>query len=323
MSENGRHASPLVLGTRGSELALAQAGMVSRALERALDRPVERRIIRTIGDERQDLKLSEFSAGDAGLDKGIFIKELEEALRAGEIDAAVHSLKDVPSELEDDFMIAGVLPRAAVEDVLIRAGGEGGLAGLRPGARVATGSVRRQRMLKHLRPDLEAVEIRGNVPTRIRKLTERDDLDAILLARAGLERLGHARLAEGVLSFEGRDLPAEILGCDRFLPAASQGIIGIEIRKGDEETGAAVAAVSDRETFLRATAERAFLRLLQAGCQTPVGVHTWVNESDGVLHMKTVIFSEADVAAPPRTGEAAGALERPEEVARRLMKTLE
>ncbi|MFV1993883.1 MAG: hydroxymethylbilane synthase, partial [Verrucomicrobiales bacterium] len=236
---------PLVLGTRGSALALAQAAMTRIALEEALGLAVEQRIIKTVGDQRQDLKLSEFSTPAPGqeaiLDKGIFTKELESALREGEIDAAVHSLKDVPTELEADFEIAGVLPRAAVEDVLLSRCYDG-IEELPRGARVATSSVRRRRLLEHLRPDLEVVEIRGNVGTRLRKLVEQEELDGILLARAGLERLGHAGLEDGVLEAQGVRLRARILGCEEFLPAAGQGIVGIEIRVGDERVRAAMAA---------------------------------------------------------------------------------
>ena len=179
----------IVLGTRGSALALVQAGMVEEALRRAWPGlEIERRIIKTTGDQRTDVPLSEV-AQVAQVDKGIFIKELELALEAGEIDVAVHSLKDVPSVLEEDFAIAAVLPRAAVRDVLVTTE-EGGLGGLRKGATVATSSVRRRRLLESLRPDLRVVDIRGNVPTRIRKLHESGEIDGLLLARAGLARLG-------------------------------------------------------------------------------------------------------------------------------------
>ena len=313
---------PMILGTRGSELALAQAEMVRSTLEQSGDFAIETRIIKTTGDRRQDIWLRDFSKVENGefLDKGIFTKELEEALRSGEIDAAVHSLKDVPSELDDGFIIAGVLPRAAVEDVLI-CKDAGGLAALAAGTKVATGSVRRQRLLERARPDLGAVEIRGNVPTRIRKLVEGEDLGAILLARAGLERLGYDRLGDGILHFEGRDLPVEILGTDAFPPAATQGIVALEIRKDDTLTAQRIAALNDADTFRFAVAERSFLLALNAGCQTPVGVRSWIDEAR-MLHMKAIIFSEDGSNAPPRTGEVSGSLDEPMVVAQRLFESL-
>jgi hydroxymethylbilane synthase len=169
MSEARQGRESLVIGTRGSELALVQADATEAALEgcEAVGRGVERVIIKTTGDKRQDIRLSE--AGGGVVDKGVFTKELEEALLEGTVDAAVHSLKDVPTDLAEAFVIAGVLPRAPVEDVLIMRE-RGSLETLKEGAVVATSSLRRLRQLKFLRPDLEVVEIRGNVPTRVRKL---------------------------------------------------------------------------------------------------------------------------------------------------------
>ncbi|TLD70405.1 hydroxymethylbilane synthase [Phragmitibacter flavus] len=179
----------LRLGTRGSELALKQAEMVEATLRAAHpELHVERVVIATTGDKRPDLRFKEFTDGDR-LDKGIFTKELEFALHDGSIDIAVHSLKDVPTVLDEAFLIAAVLERAPIEDVLISRDGYT-LETLPPGAKIGTSSVRRIRQIHWLRPDVECVEIRGNVPTRIKKLQLPSDLDAILLAKAGLVRLG-------------------------------------------------------------------------------------------------------------------------------------
>src|SRR5687767_3200112 len=181
----------LILGTRGSELALTQTEMVKAALAAAWpELRVRHEVIKTSGDLRPDLKLVEFSRGDQPvLDKGIFTRELEQALQAGTIHAAVHSLKDVPTLLEPGFRIAAVLPRAPVEDVLISKI-PGGLTALPEGSVVATSSVRRARQLRWLRPGLAVADIRGNVGTRIRKVADDRSTAALLLARAGLVRLG-------------------------------------------------------------------------------------------------------------------------------------
>jgi hydroxymethylbilane synthase len=254
---------------------------------------VERRIIQTSGDKRQDLRFSEF-AGVAQVDKGIFIKELEIALEKGEIDAAVHSLKDVPSELAPGFDIAAVMPRAPIEDVLITRTACT-LETLPNGARVGTSSVRRAAQLKWLRPDVQIVEIRGNVPTRVKKVLGEDALDAVLLAAAGLIRLG--LLKEGRIDLEGTSLHGLTLDPRAFLPAAGQGAIAIECRLGDDATHSLLRAINHAETEARVIAERDFLRRLGAGCQTPVGAHTWLR--DGHLHMAVRIFNEANLMEKP------------------------
>ncbi len=310
-------AKPLILGTRGSELALRQAEMVEAALRRAHPAlKVGRKVIATSGDKRPDLRFSEFNQV-AHVDKGIFIKELEMALEAGEIDFAVHSLKDVPSDLAQGFSIAAVLPRANTEDVLITRDGCT-LETLPPGSRVGTSSVRRQRMLQWLRPDVVTEEIRGNVPTRVRKLFGPSSLDGILLARAGLERLG--LLQGGHVALDARTLPAQVLPQDKFLPAAGQGAIGIEIRSDDEPTRKVLAAINDPTTFARVTAEREFLRLLGAGCQTPVGALTWVREAH--LHMRVLVFSEQDATAAPAEAQEHGPISDPPGLAARLARTV-
>lgn len=316
----------MVIGTRGSELALRQTEMVMAALREAHPAlRVERRIIQTTGDRRTDLRFSEFNR-DEKLDKGIFTKELEAALAAGEIDAAVHSLKDVPTELDAAFTIAAALPRAPVEDVLVSRD-RLDLENLPPGARIGTSSVRRIRQLSWLRPDVTCVEIRGNVPTRVRKLFQPSELDGVLLARAGLERLGllagagsqHASPPGLVpVLIDGATLHAAILPCSEFLPAASQGAIGIEARLADAGALELLRAVNHAETFSRVTAERAFLHLLRAGCQTPIGAHTWIEGT--TLHMKVRVFSESDPGAPPLEAASRAPLATPEKAAAELAR---
>ncbi|GEP44079.1 hydroxymethylbilane synthase [Brevifollis gellanilyticus] len=306
---------PLILGTRGSELALTQTEMVTAALQAAYPGlVVERKIIQTSGDKRQDLRFSEF-AGVAQVDKGIFIKELEIALEKGEIDAAVHSLKDVPSDLAAGFQIASVLERAPIEDVLITRESLT-LETLPKGARVGTSSVRRAAQLKWLRPDVEIVEIRGNVPTRVKKVLGEQALDAVLLAAAGLIRLG--LLKDGLIQIDGQTLHGLTLDPVAFLPAAGQGAIAIECRSNDNSSRGLLRALNHDDTELRVTAEREYLKLLGAGCQTPVGAHTWI--SGDQLHMSVRVFDEADLSAKPRELEMNGPVSDPKALALRLAK---
>ncbi len=295
----------VILGTRGSELALMQTTMVTGALEEAVaDLKVEREIIHTIGDKRTDLRFADFHGGAVPLaDKGIFIKELEVALDEGRVHAAVHSLKDVPSELEDRFQIAAVLPRAPIEDVLITREAVT-LETLKLGARVGTSSVRRARQLKWLRPDVQIVEIRGNVATRVRKVLGEEPLDAVMLAAAGLLRLGLMDAAKGELTMDGVKLAALALDPMVFLPAAGQGAVAVECLTGSGEVRELMRGINDAETEVRVSAEREFLKILGAGCQTPVGAHTWV--TGGELHMRVRVFNEQDEGAAPveREGKA-------------------
>lgn len=305
---------PLVIGTRGSALALVQAEMTESILTRVLpDRQLIRKVITTTGDRRTDVPLSQVAKVEGVLDKGIFTKELEVALEQGEIDIAVHSMKDVPTVLADHFEVAGVLERAPVSDALISCH-PGGLEGLPQWATVATSSVRRQRQLKWLRPDLKLVDIRGNVPTRLRKLAQNDELDAIMLAEAGLVRLGYDITAP----LDG-GLEVTCLDPKTFLPAAGQGIVGFEIRKGDIDALACVEAITHAASMVRCLAEREFLRLLDAGCHTPVGVRSWL-EGDQ-FHMEGRVFDEESDAAP-KESQVTGLAQEPEQVAHQLFTTL-
>lgn len=287
---------PLILGTRGSDLALTQARMTEAALaEVGIDVQIE--VVKTIGDKRPDLKLSEFALGDNPVvDKGIFTKELEEALIRGDIDFAVHSLKDVPTELGEGFEICATLPRADIADVLLTTS-QGN--GVETGMTVATSSVRRARQMEWLYPGIKIVDIRGNVPTRIRKLIENDAWDGILLARAGIERLGIFTPGQSSFEFGGATVYATELKPSQFLPAAGQGAVSMEIRSDNDAARAALAKINHEPTFQRVAAERAFLHRLQAGCQTPVGAWTWFEDDGATLGMSVRVFDEDDPAAAP------------------------
>lgn len=298
--------TPLVVGTRGSELALVQAAATEAALAAVFpDLPLERVIIKTTGDRRTDVSLANVAKVEGVFDKGVFIKELELALDDGSIDIAVHSLKDLPTMLDERFALGAVMERAPVRDVLVTRDG-GGFDSLPAGARVGTSSVRRARQVEFLRPDLQVVDLRGNVPTRLQKLAAGENHDAILLAEAGLVRLGYlppvpnGDLSEPVLDMPG--LFAQRLDQTVFYPAAGQGAVGLEIRAEDKRGRVYAESIGHAETWQRVTAEREFLRLLDAGCNTPVGVFSSL--ADGVLHLQARVFPEGEGA--PRVGEASG-----------------
>lgn len=333
MTSQTNNVKSLILGSRGSDLAVTQVRQTEACLIGVGNTQVKVRIINTVGDKRPDLKLSEFSkpgasGGEAILDKGIFTKELEEALLAGEIHAAVHSLKDVPTELHEDFAITAALEREAIEDVLLsrNVSEPYDVSSLPQGGTVATSSVRRARQLSWLRPDLNLVDIRGNVPTRIRKLVETPEWDAIMLAKAGLKRLGFitSDQSKGELNFESESSVGFcVLDAADFYPAAGQGAIGIESRHADTDTSAALLSINHQATFARVSAERAFLARLQAGCQTPVGLYTWWDDAQTVLSMRTRVFDEENLDAAPLEGEvSAPASCPPEDLADQLMREI-
>jgi hydroxymethylbilane synthase len=249
----------LRIGTRGSPLALAQTGMVRACLAAAHGVPAERievRIIRTTGDAIQDRPLAELGG------KGLFTKEIEDALLAGTIDLAVHSAKDLPTVLPDGLAIVAVLEREDPRDVFISRKAKT-LRELPQGAVVGTASLRRQAMVKRLRPDLSVINFRGNVETRLRKL-DAGAVDATLLALAGLKRLGLAEAATAALE------------TDEFLPACGQGIVAIEARADDAKTRALLAAIDHQESGIALAAERAFLGVLNGSCRTPIAGHAIV-----------------------------------------------
>jgi hydroxymethylbilane synthase len=246
------------IGTRASALALAQAELVGRAL-------IDSGAIASF--ELQPM----LTSGDRGLareDKSRWVAEIEAALLRDEVDLAVHSAKDVPGELTEGLALLGAPARDAPEDVLC---GSDSLASLREGARVGTSSLRRSAQLRATREDLEPVSMRGNVDTRLRKLQSERELDAIVLARAGLQRLGR------------EDALGAVLDPATFVPAPGQGILALQGRAGDARVGEAVAAIGDELTFACLLAERALARALEASCRTPLGAHA---APDGEAHLR-------------------------------------
>jgi len=310
-----------VIGTRGSDLALVQATTTEKLLSRAFpDLTFIRSVIKTTGDRRTDVSLNEVAKAEGVFDKGVFIKELEDALDTGAIDIAVHSLKDLPTVLDRRFSLAAVLERAPVRDALVSRS-PGGLGALPPRARVGTSSVRRSRQLEWMRPDLTIVDLRGNVPTRLRKLADAATYDAILLAEAGLVRLGYlpptaAAAAETITGMPG--LHVQRLEESVFFPAAGQGAIGLEIRGNDSPSRVCAATIGHRPTWLRITAEREFLRLLDAGCSTPVGVFSTLVGDE--MQLRARVFPEA--GGPPQTGDVCGPSADPHALALNLLRSL-
>ena len=254
------------IGTRGSQLALAQASEVRARLMAAHGLPMEAfavEVMSTAGDRILDRALSEVGG------KGLFTKEIELALSEERIDIAVHSSKDMATALPEGLEISAFLPREDVRDVFIGRAAPT-IAALPEGATVGSASLRRQSMLKRLRPDLNVIIFRGNVQTRLRKLEE-GQADATLLAMAGLKRMDMAHLA------------TEILDPEAFPPAPGQGAICIESRIGDERVKSLVAAIADRPTTIALTAERAFLAELDGSCRTPIAAHARICDDGTVL----------------------------------------
>jgi hydroxymethylbilane synthase len=267
----------LRIGTRGSALALWQANFIAAQLKQAANAETEIVRIRTSGDRLQTASVSRPLAkisAQTGM-KGIFIKEIEDALLSGEVDVAVHSMKDVPTETPAGCAFRAITRREDPRDCLISRQGRT-LKTLPHGARVGTSSLRRQAQLRRHRPDLEVLELRGNVDTRIKKL-ESGEFDAVVLALAGVNRLGLAGKITQVLD--------EAI----MLPAAGQGALGIETRAVDEETGGIVALLDHAETRACVTAERAVLRALQGGCQIPLGALATARGNR--LHLEAAVFS--------------------------------
>ncbi len=289
----------IVLATRGSKLALWQAH-ATRALLLALDSKmqVELFVVQSSGDRDQHIELA--SLGRIG----VFTAEVDAAVASGAAHAAVHSLKDMTTSVAEPLMLAGVLARGPVEDVLVARDGAK-LADLPRGARVATGSVRRVAMLKRVRRDLEIVGMRGNVDTRLAKLAA-GDIDALVLARAGLVRLG---LAQHV---------TEIFDARSFVPAVGQGIVGLTCRANDAATARTLASISDREAWAEAQAERALLNELHGGCNAPVGGHARAVEGAIALHARVLSADGTEMLE----GELSGAIGSAAEIGRKLAQTL-
>jgi len=332
---------PIFLATRGSALALAQANMVLAQCRAAFPKlEFELKIIKTTGDKLQTASLAQEGKN---LPKGLFTKELEVALLEHKADLAVHSLKDLPTELPAGLKLGAVGKRADVRDVLLyrdatifasattephmavasKPAGRSFKAGLRieelpSGAVVATSSTRRRAQLLTLNPGLKAPDIRGNVLTRIQKLAEKAELDATILALAGMTRLNYRINQQGEL--HGEKVPAGILATildtQAMLPCVGQGAIGVEVREGDERIGEVCERLNDRQTFQCVTAERAFLAGMGGGCQSPVAAYAEVRQ--GKLHMQALSFA----SGPLRHAQATRALEEATELGRQLAAEL-
>jgi hydroxymethylbilane synthase len=260
---------PLRIGSRGSILARWQAEFVRKQLFQLTGIEAEIIIIKTSGDKMQQQPLTQLGG------KGIFIKELEEALLEEAVDLAVHSVKDIPTETPGRLHFPAVCRRDDVRDCLVSHTGTM-LANLKQGARVGTGSLRRQAQLRHYRPDLDFRELRGNVDTRLRKV-ESGEYDAIVLSKAGLDRLGWSQKI------------TEPISTDISLPAVGQGAIAIQSRVSDREADEFLSKLDDLETRTAIIAERALLSALQGGCQVPIGA--WARVERGELVMEAVVCS--------------------------------
>ena len=259
----------LRIGTRGSQLAKWQAEYVRKQIFQATGVEGEIVIIKTSGDKLQQLPLTQIGG------KGIFIKELEDALLEESVDLAVHSVKDIPTDVPSGLSFPAVCRREDVRDCLISGNGAT-LTNLRRGARIGTGSLRRQAQLRHIRPDLDVRDLRGNVDTRLRKV-ESGEYDAVMLAKAGLDRLGCSHRI------------SETLSPDVCMPAVGQGAIAVECRANDTEAAQALETLDHAETRTAIMAERALLSALQGGCQVPLGA--WARIERGELMLEACVCS--------------------------------
>ena len=291
MGISASHRRTLTIGTRASKLALAQTEIARTSLvQLGLDLDIRIEHITTKGDVIQDRPLSEIGGN------GLFVTQIEEALRAGRINLAVHSAKDLPSKLPADMALAAFLPRADPRDVLVSREGVG-LAQLPSGARVGTSSPRRACLLSALRPDLTLLDIRGNVDTRLRKLRD-GQYDAIVLAAAGLERLG---IIESVTEWFDPDV---------MIPAVAQGALAVEVRAEDRSLIDLVARVNHLDTATAVRAERAFLASVGGNCSLPIGAYATIE--GGSLHIRGVIGAgsgrtvRGELNAPASEPERAG-----------------
>jgi hydroxymethylbilane synthase len=301
----------IIVGTRGSELALRQAGLVVDALQaRWADLKFEIEIIKTRGDDEKTA-IADVRAGR----KGLFTGAIERSLIEKRIDLAVHSAKDLPSKLAAGTEIAGVLPRASVDDVLV-ATTSCDLDSLPQNGIVATGSIRRQHQSRWKRPDLEIVDLRGNVPTRLRKLAT-DRWHAIILANAGLQRLGF-NAEQAQIEFENNEFFTAVLPHEIFLPAGGQGAVAMQICSDNQQLREMLEAINDFDTRLSLRAEREFLRLLNADCNQPVGVLATIEGS--TMKIRGQIFDAG--ATAPRQAFIEGPSEDAEKLAAQLLEQI-
>jgi hydroxymethylbilane synthase len=333
--------SPIVIATRGSALALAQANFIAMRCREIFPRlRFELKIIKTTGDKMQKSSLVE-----GGLPKGLFTKELEVALIKGKADLAVHSLKDLPTALPAKLTLAATPKREDVRDVLVyrsaeylakpnpaseqdwspgqkelRGFGAGMLLKDFPqGATIATSSTRRKMQLLAARPDSKIVEIRGNVPTRLQKVAERPELDAIVLALAGMSRLNFKIQPDGTVT--GHAVPdgllATVLDLEMMLPCVGQGAIGVEIRADDERVAKICKRLNHYNTFQSTAAERAFLSAMGGGCQSPVAAHAEVVGDK--IAMRAVSFRDGPAKRAEMKGPVKEAVKLGEQVAAELI----
>lgn len=294
-----------IIGTRGSALALAQARHFAAELQRAHPGVVlEEKIIKTRGDQRLDVRL----AGTGPLDKGLFTRELETALHDGAIDCAVHSLKDLPVEMPEGFELGAVLPREDPADVLI-------LKKSRKLNRIATSSPRRALQLGLEHPDLEVREIRGNVPTRLRKLLEDDALDGIVLALAGLKRLGLCEVCNGSARWQGGEFSGlDLLILEQMLPAPGQGAVAVQTRAAESSVLELLQEVHCPDTALCVHTERALLTELGGGCHLALGARAEIeptSQHGQVVRLRAVFFPQEHSGLPLR-GEAVAPVNTPD-----------
>jgi hydroxymethylbilane synthase len=315
---------PILLATRGSALALAQANTVLAACRRKFaDLAFELKIIKTTGDKLQTAR----NASAAALaTRALFTKELEAALLQGRADLAVHSLKDLPTDLPDGLKLAAVAgARADVRDVLVYRIDNGLVPRMRlsdfpPGLTVATGSARRQTQLLAIRPDFRTIPIRGNVPTRLLKLTEKIKMDATILAAAGLDRLGIYIARMGLL--RGGEVPhrlaAYVFEPHLMVPCVGQGAIGLEIRENDQRLADICRQLDHYETFQCVAAERSFLHAMGGGCQTPIGAYASV--TGGQIHLRAVAHLTEKVQRAEGKSALADAVALGKQVAAELLR---
>ena len=290
----------LIIGSRSSDLALWQTNFVKREIER--NNPhieVVIKLVSTKGDKILDVALSKIG------DKGLFTKELELELLQGNIDIAVHSLKDLQTAIPEGLKLAAVTKRHDVEDVLIARTHGTTIKTLRNGAVVATGSLRRKSQLKYIRPDITVVDLRGNVPTRVQKFID-SDWDAIILARAGIERL---KMSKHVSSY---------IDIDEMVPAVGQGALGIEIKEDNRFADDIIQSIHDEKTFLAVSAERSFLRTLEGGCQVPIGAYAEI-KSNGLYLTGMVGSVDGQIQLKKKIR---GSKKKPEETGRVLADLL-
>lgn len=292
--------SKIIIGTRGSELALWQTNFVKDLIQKKFPSiEVEIKIVKTKGDKILDVPLAKIG------DKGLFTKELEEKLISGEIDLAVHSLKDLETKIDNRLVIGAITKRHKVNDVLIARKKGVTLKNLSSNAKIGTGSLRRKAQLLHINPNFKIFDLRGNVPTRIQKFFD-SDWDAIILARAGVERLNLTKFISSII-------PSSII-----LPAVGQGALGIECRRDDKELIRILSEINHKKTELETRAERSFLRSLEGGCQVPIGCLAKIQNDELTIEGK-ILSLDGSISFHQKIS---GSIKNPENLGEKLAKNL-